>query len=108
MGAIFCYRCNRPVVLIEKDGGYYCPLCGQRCGEKKKGGDAKMTGPCLCGDPYCPSCGNPAAAEYADAVDELCERLLEKDFTLEELRQFESAGNFSVDASRINKSMQVE
>jgi len=22
-----------------------------------------MTGPCLCGDPYCGSCGNPALAE---------------------------------------------
>lgn len=23
-------------------------------------------GPCLCGDPYCPSCGNPSAAAWED------------------------------------------
>ena len=30
-------------------------------------------GPCLCGDPYCSSCGNPAAAAMADAMDSLHE-----------------------------------
>lgn len=32
-------------------------------------------GPCLCGDPYCGSCGDPAAAKYADAVDAFNEKL---------------------------------
>jgi hypothetical protein len=33
----------------------------------------EMVGPCLCGDPYCPSCGDPAAAAFADAIDLLLE-----------------------------------
>ena len=32
-------------------------------------------GPCLCGDPYCSSCGNPSAAKFADAIEDFCERL---------------------------------
>ena len=28
-------------------------------------------GPCLCGDPYCPSCGNPEAAKIEAAEAEL-------------------------------------
>lgn len=31
-------------------------------------------GPCLCGDPYCGSCGNPGAAAWADLMDEVMER----------------------------------
>lgn len=31
-------------------------------------------GPCMCGDPYCPFCGNPAAAAYADFVEDLLEK----------------------------------
>lgn len=28
-----------------------------------------MSGPCLCGDPYCGRCGNPGLAEYEAAMD---------------------------------------
>jgi hypothetical protein len=28
-------------------------------------------GPCLCGDPYCPSCGDPSLARWEDAIDSL-------------------------------------
>ena len=37
-----------------------------------------MIGPCLCGDPYCPSCGNPAQAEMADMVADFIEKLKEE------------------------------
>lgn len=36
-----------------------------------------MSGPCLCGDVYCPSCGNPGAAAYDDFMTEAHERFEE-------------------------------
>lgn len=32
-------------------------------------------GPCLCGDPYCGSCGNPSLAEFESFVDNILEFL---------------------------------
>ena len=32
-------------------------------------------GPCLCGDPYCPSCGDPSLAVYEEATEQLFEAL---------------------------------
>lgn len=32
-------------------------------------------GPCLCGDPYCPSCGNPGAAAWEELVCDVTERV---------------------------------
>lgn len=29
-----------------------------------------MRGPCLCGDPYCPHCGNPGAAVWEAFMEE--------------------------------------
>lgn len=34
-----------------------------------------MSEPCLCGDPYCPRCGNPFAAQSEAAEQALMERL---------------------------------
>lgn len=34
-----------------------------------------MTGPCLCGDPYCGSCGDPSLAQFEAMIDELTEEL---------------------------------
>ena len=34
-----------------------------------------VTGPCLCGDPYCPSCGDPSLAAAEEAEQKLCEVL---------------------------------
>lgn len=31
-------------------------------------------GPCLCGDPYCSSCGNPSLARYEDLCYEMQEK----------------------------------
>lgn len=36
-----------------------------------------MKGPCLCGDPYCPSCGDPSLAEREAADDALFDKLEE-------------------------------
>ena len=35
-----------------------------------------MSGPCLCGDPYCRRCGNPAAAAWADFSVEVSESVI--------------------------------
>ena len=35
-----------------------------------------MSGPCLCGDPYCPSCGDPGAAKWEDFTIEAQERFI--------------------------------
>lgn len=34
-----------------------------------------VRGPCLCGDIYCPHCGDPGAAELEAAEEHLCEEL---------------------------------
>ena len=33
-----------------------------------------MNGPCLCGDVYCPWCGDPAAAQWDEFVEEALAR----------------------------------
>ena len=40
-------------------------------------------GPCLCGDPYCGSCGNPELALYEDAEIAIGEKLSELKAPLE-------------------------
>ena len=34
-----------------------------------------MTGPCLCGDPYCSSCGNPSQAMFSDQIDMIADEI---------------------------------
>lgn len=58
------------------------------------------TGPCLCGDPYCPSCGDPAAARYADALDTLIDNINELDCDETEIAIFEQAGKEAVEHYR--------
>lgn len=36
-------------------------------------------GPCLCGDPYCPSCGDPSLAVLEEAAERLMEALHKAD-----------------------------
>ena len=43
-------------------------------------------GPCLCGDPYCGSCGNPAAAEIEAAEEWAIEELAKAGLSAEEYR----------------------
>lgn len=58
------------------------------------------TGPCLCGDPYCPSCGDPAAARYADAWDEFIDAINDINPDETELAIFEKAGKEAVEYYR--------
>ena len=55
---------------------------------------------CYCGDPYCPQCGDPAAARYADAVDRLIDKLGDLDCDETELAIFEQAGKKAVEHYR--------
>lgn len=49
-------------------------------------------GPCLCGDPYCLSCGNPAAAEIEAAADDLLEKLAADGISADEYSIVRDAG----------------
>jgi hypothetical protein len=66
-----------------------------------------MNGPCLCGDPYCSSCGNPAAAEFADIMEDHCEMLEGFLIAKEEFQIFSEAGKAAVLKQR-RESEEVE
>ena len=58
------------------------------------------TGPCLCGDPYCPYCGNPAEAKYNEIFDSMIEKINDLDMNYAELLIFEKAGKEAVEHYR--------
>ena len=60
-----------------------------------------MTGPCMCGDPYCPSCGDPQAAAVEAFIDALYEKV--QDFNEDEAAVFVAAGEAAVKAMRERK-----
>lgn len=51
-----------------------------------------MKGPCLCGDPYCPSCGNPAQAEMEEAIEKLSEEIIAHGLDALEFALFKKTG----------------
>lgn len=62
-------------------GERQCPKCRECTGEccpmeTCKCEEGEMPGPCLCGDPYCGSCGDPMLAEQEAAVEKLVETLM--------------------------------
>jgi len=57
-------------------------------------------GPCLCGDPYCPYCGDPGAAAVEEAGIWAMERLAKARLTADEYRIVVRAGLAAVKASR--------
>lgn len=59
-----------------------------------------MSGPCLCGDSYCPHCGNPAEAARCDALEELCDKVIGLDMSQEEMEIFWKVGLAAVEAIR--------
>lgn len=59
-----------------------------------------MPGPCLCGDPYCPSCGNPEQENFKDAIDDLCEKMEDEQLSDHELGLFISVGFAAVKEHR--------
>ncbi len=50
------------------------------------------TGPCLCGDPYCPSCGNPAQAQMEEAIEKLEEEIIAHGLDALEFALFKKTG----------------
>ena len=57
-----------------------------------------MIGPCLCGDPYCASCGDPGAAAREAWIERLDE--ITAKFDEVEAGIFESVGMSAVEAFR--------
>lgn len=51
-----------------------------------------MIGPCLCGDPCCPSCGDPGACEMEAAYETFWDILEENEISPEELGIFLNVG----------------
>ncbi len=49
-----------------------------------------MSGPCLCGDPYCGSCGNPEQAAMDEKFEEFVDELYEIIHTYEEMEFIKS------------------
>lgn len=44
-----------------------------------------MSGPCVCGDPYCPRCGDPERAKAELAAERLADTVVELNATEEEV-----------------------
>lgn len=59
-------------------------------------------GPCLCGDPYCPRCGNPAAAELEEAEQACIDAF--SDFNVAEYEMAKKAG---VDAVKKHREQYI-
>jgi DNA-directed RNA polymerase subunit N (RpoN/RPB10) len=57
-----------------------------------------MTGPCLCGDVYCSSCGDPGAAAHEAWIERLYD--ITSDFDDIEAKIFEEVGIKAVKAYR--------
>jgi hypothetical protein len=57
-------------------------------------------GPCLCGDPYCPHCGDPAAAAIEEAEVWAMERLAKARLAADEYQIVVRAGLAAVKAAR--------
>lgn len=55
-----------------------------------------MIGPCMCGDPYCPSCGDPGLAKFEAFIEELSEEMSK--LTEDECHVFVAAGRAAVAA----------
>lgn len=59
-----------------------------------------MSGPCLCGDPYCPSCGDPSLAKLEGAIEKLCDKLYEMQIDEYELQIFQDVGFKAIESFR--------
>lgn len=59
-----------------------------------------ITGPCLCGDPYCGSCGDPYQEAIDDALDDLEQEILNNRLTVEEIELLKIIGLQAVELSR--------
>ena len=57
-------------------------------------------GPCLCGDPYCRACGNHELLKLQEAQEDLLDKLVEANLTIEEYELFFNVGAAAITASR--------
>lgn len=57
-------------------------------------------GPCLCGDPYCPSCGDPELGRIEAAEEAMMKALSDQKFTVEEYEFATRVAIQSVEAFR--------
>lgn len=60
-------------ILDRNDGNRSTLGCIRRLGAGDK--EKQVTGPCMCGDPYCWSCGNPGLLDYELLADDVAELL---------------------------------
>jgi len=65
-------------------------------------GENRMStvGPCLCGDPYCPRCGDPERGKCEEAFDDLLDALMEKELTVPEIMMVKAIALVCVEAHR--------
>jgi hypothetical protein len=59
-----------------------------------------MVGPCLCGDPYCWSCGDPAGARLEDSLETIAEIFIDEGYSENEVDNFITAGKQEVEKIR--------
>lgn len=57
-------------------------------------------GPCLCGDPYCPRCGDPTEARIDEAMDRLIDNIRDINCDADEVMIFSQAGREAVEHYR--------
>ena len=51
-----------------------------------------MKGPCLCGDPCCPHCGNPEAEKLEEAIEGMLDTFNENQLSAGEYQLVEAVG----------------
>lgn len=51
-----------------------------------------MSGPCLCGDPYCPSCGSPGQAKLEAAYEAATDAMINYKLSPDEVAVFAKIG----------------
>ncbi len=64
-------------------------------------------GPCLCGDPYCPSCGDPGAAALEEWALAFTDKLIELGIADDEARFIDAAIPALLEAYRANVGVRV-
>jgi hypothetical protein len=62
-----------------------------------------MVGPCLCGDPYCWSCGDPAGELMEESLETIAEIFIDEGYSEKEIDSFITAGKREVRKIREDK-----
>lgn len=67
-----------------------------------------MVGPCLCGDPYCPHCGDPSRMAVEEAEQDLMETLYELKLSAVEYKMIKQIALAIIPGHRKDVADQVE